>query len=239
GANLNAIVGVSRPGDAGFDVMHLNLHKTFSTPHGGGGPGSGPVGVKSHLVPFLPTPMIEKDGERYYLNYNLPDSIGKVKGFYGNFGVLVRAYAYIFGLGASGLRKVGQIAVLNANYMKAKLSQTYHLPFKRICQHEFVLNDEKLPNGVTTMDVAKRLLDYGIHSPTIYFPMIVHGAIMIEPTETEPKETLDHFISIMEKIAQEAHDDPEKVKGAPWNTPVRRLDAVKAAREPNLRWTCP
>lgn len=238
GANMNAMLGVCRPGDLGIDVMHLNLHKSFSTPHGGGGPGSGPVGVKKHLVKFLPKPMVEKDadGGKYYLDYNLPDSIGKVKSFYGNFGMLVRAYTYIKGLGAEGIRAVGENAVLNANYMKEKLKKYYKLPFDRICLHEFVLSDEGMPNGITTMDIAKRLLDYGFHAPTIYFPMIVHGAIMIEPTETESRQTMDEFIIAMIEIRKEAEESPDLVKNAPHSTIVKRLDAVKAAREPIIRW---
>ncbi|MBS3063349.1 MAG: aminomethyl-transferring glycine dehydrogenase subunit GcvPB [Candidatus Diapherotrites archaeon] len=239
GANLNANVGIVRPGDLGFDIIQLNLHKTFSTPHGGGGPGSGPVGVKSHLVPFLPKPSVEKVGEKYTLDYNKPHSIGRVKAFQGNYGILSRAYTYIKSLGREGLRKVGENAVLNANYMMARLRKHYHLAYDRVCQHEFVLSDEGMPNGVTTMDIAKRLLDYGFHSPTIYFPLIVHGAIMIEPTETESKQTLDAFIETMVRIHGEAQSNPGLVKGAPHTTFVKRLDAVKAAREPVLRWQPP
>ncbi len=237
GANLNANVGIVRPGDLGFDIIQLNLHKTFSTPHGGGGPGSGPVGVKSYLVPFLPKPMVEKVGEKYILDHDKPHSIGRVKAFQGNYGILSRAYTYIKSLGREGLRNVGENAVLNANYMMRKLQPHYKLPYNRVCQHEFVLSDEGMPNGVTTMDVAKRLLDYGFHSPTIYFPLIVHGAIMIEPTETEGKEILDSFIDTMIKIKKEAETQPDLVKGAPHTTFIKRLDAVKAAREPVLRWT--
>lgn len=236
GANLNAMVGISRPAEQGYDIMHINLHKTFSTPHGGGGPGAGPVGVVEKLVPFLPRPFVEKKGDTYYLDHESKDSIGKVRSFYGSFGVLVRAYTYIKGLGDEGLRGIGEGSVLNANYVLARLKGTYDVPYRRTCMHECVLSDKDMANGVTTVDVAKRLLDYGIHAPTIYFPLIVHGAIMIEPTETEAKETLDEFISIMEKIAKEAQDTPELVKGAPHNTPVKRLDAVRAARYPDLRW---
>jgi len=236
GANLNAILGKTKPADAGFDIIHLNLHKTFSTPHGGGGPGAGPVGVTKELARFLPKPLIEKKGNRFVFDYSSKDSIGKVKGFYGNFGVLVRAYTYIKSVGGSGLKRVSENAVLNANYLLARLKKTYHLPYNRFCQHEFVLDDKNLANGVTTMDVAKRLLDYGFHAPTVYFPLIVHGAIMIEPTETESKETLDAFAEAMEKIVSEAKENPELVKNAPSKTIVGRLDAVKAAREPILKW---
>jgi glycine dehydrogenase subunit 2 len=236
GANANANLGVVRFGDVGCDIIHLNLHKTFSTPHGGGGPGSGPVGVKQYLARFLPVPTVERVGDEYRLDYDRPDSIGRVRAFYGNFGVLVKAYAYLRTLGAAGLREVAETAVLNANYMMAQLKKYYHLPYDRPCQHEFVLSDKGLPNQVTTVDVAKRLLDFGFHAPTIYFPLIVKGAIMIEPTETETKETLDAFIQAMVQIAREAREEPDKVRGAPWTTPVRRLDAVLAARQPNLRW---
>lgn len=238
GANTNAIMGITRPGDMGFDVVHLNLHKTFSTPHGGGGPGSGPVGVKRQLVPFLPVPIIEKQGENYILDYEKPLSIGKVKGFYGNFGVMLRAYTYILSMGAEGLRKASETAVLNANYVKEKLKKYYYLPIDEVCKHEFVLGG--LGQGlheVSTLEIAKRLLDYGYHPPTIYFPLIVDSAIMIEPTETESKETLDGFIDAMIKISEEAKENPELVKSAPHNTIVRRLDEVKAARNPVLKWS--
>lgn len=238
GANTNAIMGKTRPGDMGFDVVHLNLHKTFSTPHGGGGPGSGPVGVKKDLVEFLPVPVIEKQGESYVLNYDMPLSIGKVKSFYGNFGVIVRAYTYVLTMGADGLKKASELAVLNANYMKEKLKEHYYLPIDEVCKHEFVLGG--LGQGlqeVTTLDIAKRLLDYGYHPPTIYFPLIVDSAIMIEPTESESKETLDGFIDVMIKISKEAKENPELVKSAPHNTIVRRLDEVKAARNPVLKWS--
>lgn len=238
GANTNAIMGITRPGDMGFDVVHLNLHKTFSTPHGGGGPGSGPVGVKKDLVEFLPVPVVEKQGENYTLNYNKPLSIGKVKGFYGNFGIMVRAYTYILSMGAEGLKKASELAVLNANYMKDKLKKYYYLPIDEVCKHEFVLGG--LGQGlqeVSTLDIAKRLLDYGYHPPTIYFPLIVDSAIMIEPTETESKETLDGFIDAMIKISEEAKENPELVKSAPHDTIVRRLDEVKAARNPVLKWS--
>lgn len=238
GANANAILGVSRPGDMGFDVVHFNLHKTFGTPHGGGGPGSGPVGVKKELVPYLPVPLVDFDGERYFFNYNLPESIGKVHSFYGNFSVVTKAYAYIRALGAEGLRQVSELAVLNANYVMEHLKEDYDLPYDRICMHEFVLsgNRQKKENGVRTLDMAKRLLDFGIHPPTVYFPLIVEEALMIEPTETESKETLDWFISVMKQIAKEARENPDILKEAPHNTPVRRLDEASAARQPDLRW---
>jgi len=237
GANANAIMGIARPGDMGFDVLHLNLHKTFSTPHGGGGPGSGPVGVKKELVKFLPVPVIEKKGDSYILDYDRPDSIGKVRSFYGNFGVAVKAYSYIMSMGGEGLKEVSRKAVLNANYIMSKLKKYYELPIDQVCKHEFVLGG--LPendNHVTTLDVAKRLLDYGYHPPTIYFPLIVNNAIMIEPTETESLETLDSFIDIMIKIAGEAEEDPEILKTAPHDTAVRRIDEVKAARNLILKW---
>lgn len=237
GANANAIMGIARPGDMGFDVIHLNLHKTFSTPHGGGGPGSGPVGVKSQLVKFLPVPIVEKKGDSYILDYDKPYSIGKIKSFYGNFGVAVKAYAYILSMGADGLLEASQKAVLNANYMMSKLKKHYNLPINQVCKHEFVLSglleDE---NHVTTLDVAKRLLDYGYHPPTIYFPLIVNNAIMIEPTETESLETLDNFIEVMIKIANESKENPDMVKSAPHDTVVRRIDEVKAARSLVLKW---
>jgi len=236
GANLNALLGKARPGDIGFDLIQLNLHKTFSTPHGGGGPGSGPVGVKKFLAEFLPVPRIKKTGEKFEFDYNLPNSIGKVKAFYGNFNVMVKAFAYIRALGADGLKKVAENAVLNANYLKEKLQGVFDLPFDRVCMHEFVLSDKNFPKGITTNDLAKRLLDFGFHAPTVYFPLIVHGAIMIEPTETENKETLDAFAETMLKIAEESEKQPDLVRTSPHNTPVKRLDAVKAARELDLRW---
>ena len=237
GANTNAIMGIARPGDMGFDVIHLNLHKTFSTPHGGGGPGSGPVGVKSELVKFLPVPVIEKKGDAYILDYDRPESIGKVKSFYGNFGVAVKAYAYILSMGGEGLKDVSRKAVLNANYMMSKLKKYYELPMEQVCKHEFVLSGLlENDNDITTLDVAKRLLDYGYHPPTIYFPLIVSNAIMIEPTETESPETLDSFIDIMIKIAEEAKENPDILKTAPHDTPVRRIDEAKAARNLILKW---
>lgn len=237
GANMNAIMGKTRPGDMGFDVMHLNLHKTFSTPHGGGGPGSGPVGVAKRLVEFLPVPVVEKAENKYVLNYDKPKSIGKVKSFYGNFGVMVKAYSYILAMGAEGLAEASKMAVLNANYIKERLRQHYYLPIDTVCKHEFVLGGlGKDVHEVSTLDIAKRLLDYGYHPPTIYFPLIVDSAIMIEPTETESLETLNSFIDVMIKIAQEARENPELLKSAPHNTHVRRLDEVKAARTPVLKW---
>jgi glycine dehydrogenase subunit 2 len=234
GANLNPMLGICRPKDMGFDIVHLNLHKTFSTPHGGGGPGAGPVGVVDKLVPYLPEPCIITNDEGIVCRENLPTSIGRVRAFWGNFGVLLRAYAYIISLGAEGLKRVGQFAVLNANYLRKKLQEKYNLPYNRICQHEFVLSDKNLPNGVTTEDVAKRILDYGAYAPTIYFPLIINGAMMIEPTETESKQSLDAYVDIMLKIYEEATTNPELLKNAPHNTPVRRLDAVTAARNPTL-----
>ncbi len=237
GANLNALLGVCRPADLGIDLMHLNLHKTFSTPHGAGGPGAGPIAVIEKLVPFLPRPLIEKKGNMYELDYSGKDSIGKVRSFYGNFGVMVKAYTYLRAIGAGGLKEVSENAVLNANYLMERLRKHYHLQFNRKCMHEFVISDKDMPNGVTTNDIAKRLLDYGFHPPTIYFPLIVKGAMMIEPTETESRETLDSFADAMIKIKEEAEKNPELVKSAPHSMPVKRLDAVKAAREPVLRWS--
>lgn len=238
GANMNAIMGITRPGDMGFDVVHLNLHKTFSTPHGGGGPGSGPIGVSKKLVEFLPVPVIEKQADKYVLNYDKPMSIGKVKSFYGNFGVMVKAYSYIKTMGAEGLKKASEMAVLNANYIKESLKDFFYLPIDSVCKHEFVLGGLGSDNHeVSTLDIAKRLLDYGYHPPTIYFPLIVDSAIMIEPTETESKETMDSFIDAMIEIAKEAKTNPELLKAAPHNTPVRRLDEVKAARTPVLKWS--
>jgi glycine dehydrogenase subunit 2 len=235
GANANAIMGISRPGDMGFDIVHLNLHKTFATPHGGGGPGSGPVGVKRELEPFLPKPVIEYRDGRYYAEEDRPLSIGRVKGFYGNFGVIVRAYAYILSMGPDGLRRVSETAVLNANYIMAKLKDYYHLPYERACMHEVVFSAQKQKElGVSALDIAKRLLDFGYHPPTIYFPLIVKEALMIEPTETESRETLDEFISVMIQIAEEVKTEPEKVRGAPHNTVISRLDEARAARSPVL-----
>jgi len=237
GANLNAIMGWTRPGDMGFDVMHVNLHKTFSTPHGGGGPGSGPVGVKKHLADFLPIPRIEFDGQRYKVKNKSKDSIGPVRSFFGSFGVLVRAYTYILSCGGQGLKDVSSYAVLNANYLMKKLQKAFALPYDRTCKHEFVLSGKPFgAHGIKTLDIAKRLLDYGYHAPTVYFPLIVEEAIMIEPTESETKKTLDEFITVMEKIATEAQTTPDLLKTAPLNTPVGRLDEATAARKPNINW---
>lgn len=237
GANMNAIMGITRPGDMGFDVVHLNLHKTFSTPHGGGGPGSGPAGVKKELIPFLPVPIVEKNEDEYVLNYNKPKSIGKVKNFYGNFGVLVKAYSYILTMGKEGLKEASQVAVLNANYLKEKLKEYYYLPIDTVCKHEFVLGGIcKGHSEVKTMDIAKRLLDYGYHPPTVYFPLIINEAIMIEPTETENLETLDGFIETMVAIAKEAKENPEIVKNAPYDTIIKRVDEARAVKSPILTW---
>ncbi|MEY8000180.1 aminomethyl-transferring glycine dehydrogenase subunit GcvPB [Clostridium sp. Mt-5] len=237
GANMNANMGKTRPGDMGFDVCHINLHKTFSTPHGGGGPGSGPIGVKRELSQFLPVPIVSKKDNRYYLDYNRPYSIGKVRSFYGNFGVMIKAFSYILSMGADGLREASEDAVLNANYIKEGLKEYYNIPVDSICKHECVLgglkNDE---NGITTLDVAKRLIDYGYHPPTIYFPLIIKEAMMIEPTESEKLETMDEFIDNMIKIAKEAEDNPEIIKSAPNSTYIKRLDEVKAARKPVVKW---
>ncbi len=237
GANLNALMGLTRVGDMGVDLLHFNLHKTFSTPHGGGGPGAGPVGVKARLSDYLPVPVLDRKGDAFCFDYERPKSIGKVRSFYGNFGVLVRAYAYILSMGAEGLKRASLLAVLNANYLRARLKGHYHIPYDFPCMHECVFND-RLQNkfGVTALDIAKRLMDYGFHPPTIYFPLIVHGALMIEPTETEAKETLDQFIDSMVQIAREAESEPEKVRSAPHLTKVSRLDEVLANRKPRLRW---
>lgn len=236
GANLNPMLGVCRPGDMGFDVMHINLHKTFSTPHGGGGPGSGPVGVRKGLEQFLPVPKVEKDGDEYRLVCGNADSI-HVGEFFGNFAVMMRAYSYILTLGKENIRMVGPLATLNANYVKESLKDVYELPIPRVCKHEFVFDGLKdKSTGVTTMDVAKRLLDYGYHAPTIYFPLLFHESMMIEPTENESVETLDQFIGVLRTIAQEAKENPEVVKTAPHNTPTRRADDVAAAKQPVLTW---
>lgn len=234
GANLNPLLGKCRPGDMGFDIMHINLHKTFSTPHGGGGPGSGPVGVSKALVDFLPNPRVKKDGDRYYLD-NGDDSLGSISGFLGNFSVYIRAYTYILSLGKDNLKNVGPLATLNANYIKESLRQYYYLPIEGICKHEFVFDgllDKS--TGVTTLDIAKRLLDYGFHAPTIYFPLLFTQSIMIEPTETESLDTLNAFIEVMKTVAIEAKEDPDTVKNAPYTTPVRRLDETMAAKKPML-----
>jgi len=236
GANMNAMMGKCKPGDMGFDIIHLNLHKTFSTPHGGGGPGAGPVGVKSFLIEFLPNPRIVQEENEYRLVDSATNSIGKIKTFFGNFSILVRAYTYVLLMGEDGLTRASENAVLNANYLRVKLQNDFTLPYNRICQHEFVLNDETLVNGCTTLDLAKRLLDYGFHAPTIYFPLIVAGAIMIEPTETETKTTLDRFVGTLIKIKTESKESPDLLKKAPVNTPVYRLDEVYAARNPKLKY---
>ena len=236
GANLNPMLGVCRPGDMGFDVMHINLHKTFSTPHGGGGPGSGPVGVRKGLEQFLPVPKVEKDGDEYRLVCGNADSI-HVGEFFGNFAVMMRAYSYILTLGKENIRMVGPLATLNANYVKESLKDVYELPIPRVCKHEFVFDGLKdKSTGVTTMDVAKCLLDYGYHAPTIYFPLLFHESMMIEPTENESVETLDQFIGVLRTIAQEAKENPEVVKTAPHNTPTGRADDVAAAKQPVLTW---
>ena len=239
GANMNAIMGKVRPGDMGFDVIHLNLHKTMSTPHGGGGPGAGPVFVSERLVEFLPTPDVRKDGDSYYLDYDIPNTMGRVSGFYGNMAVLVRAYAYIITMGSDGLQKASEYAVLNANYLKEKLKKTYHLYYDNVCMHEFVLSAKKMKEefGISALDIAKGLLDYGVHPPTIYFPLIVPEAIMIEPTETESKETLDSFVDAMLEIYKKAKENPEELHEAPINTAVRRVDEVMAVKQPILKWT--
>lgn len=239
GANANAIMGIVRPGDTGFDVVHFNLHKTFSTPHGGGGPGAGPIVVSEKLAPFLPGPVVEKDGDEYRLV--MPEhSIGRVRSFYGNFLVYAKAYAYILSHGPQGLREVSETAVLNANYMMNRLKDLYKLPYDRTCMHEFVLSGSWMKkHGVRTLDLAKRLSDYGYHAPTVYFPLIVDEAIMIEPTETEAKSTLDQFIEVMGRIAEEATENPELLTSAPHNTPVKRVDEARAARHPVLRWRKP
>jgi glycine dehydrogenase subunit 2 len=238
GANLNAILGITRPGDLGFDVCHFNLHKTFTTPHGGGGPGAGPVGVKSHLEPFLPSPVVGKTETGYVLDWKRPQSIGKLQAFWGNFGMHVRAYTYIRTMGADGLRAVSENAVLNANYVMKRLEQHYDVAAPGPCMHECVLSARRQKKlGVTAMDVAKRLLDLGFYAPSTYFPLIVEEALMIEPTETESKETLDAFCEAMIRIAREAETGPQVIHDAPATTPVRRLDQTKAAREPNLKWS--
>ncbi|MDP8305813.1 MAG: aminomethyl-transferring glycine dehydrogenase subunit GcvPB [Candidatus Chlorobium antarcticum] len=240
GANMNALLGITRPGDMGFDVVHLNLHKTFSAPHGGGGPGSGPVGVSEKLIPYLPVPVIEKkntpEGARYHLTSERPESIGRMMNFQGNFAVLVRAYTYIRMLGGEGLRRVSENAIINANYLLSLLDSDYNLPYPKPVLHEFCLSGDrqKKSHGVKTLDIAKRLLDYGFHAPTIYFPLIVSEALMIEPTETESRETLDRFADAMLQIAREAEESPETVLAAPETTPVKRLDEAMASRQLNI-----
>lgn len=242
GANLNALMGIARLGEMGVDLIQLNLHKTFSTPHGGGGPGSGPLAVKNKLTPYLPIPRVKKKGQgirkTFTLDYTKGKSIGRLKAFYGNFSIMVRAYTYIRRMGAEGLSAASRMAILNANYIKEKLKQDYHLPFDRTCMHEAVFTDKlQNDNDVTTLDIAKRLIDYGYHPPTIYFPLVVNGAIMIEPTETESLETIDAFITAMKTIAEEARQEPKLLKDAPTTTATSRVDETGAARTPILRWT--
>lgn len=236
GANLNALLGVCRPGDLGIDVMHFNLHKTFATPHGGGGPGAGPVGVSAALEPFLPLPVVVRDQGAYRLDCERPLSIGRLRSFASQFGILVRAYAYVLTMGAAGLKKATQLAVLNANYIRARLEGAYHLPYAQRSLHEVVFSDARLPNNCHTLDVAKRLLDYGYHPPTIYFPLVVQGALMIEPTETESRQELDDFCDALLAIAEEAEQHPELLHQAPINARTRRLDETLAARKPRLKW---
>ena len=234
GANLNALLGIARPADMGFDIVHLNLHKTFSTPHGGGGPGSGPVGVCKRLIPYLPNPQVIKDDEGYHF-YNSDKAIGRISGFYGNFLVYLKAYAYILSIGKEHMDKIAKYSVLNANYIKESLRKYYNLPINRSCMHEVVF-DGLISKKASTLDVAKRLLDYGYHPPTIYFPLLFHQSMMIEPVENETKETLDSFIEVMIKIAKEAEEDPELLFSAPHNTVVKRLDEVKAVRELKVKF---
>ena len=239
GANANAILGITRPGDMGFDIVHLNLHKTFSTPHGGGGPGSGPVGIKSFLNPFLPVPTIVFNNNQYSRNYDLPDSIGKVRSYFGNFSVIVRAYAYILTMGPKGLKNISKNAVLNANYLKKVLSKTFEVPYyNSFAMHEFVMSFERNKEeiGMTSLDAAKALIEKGYHPPTIYFPLIVHESMMVEPTETEDVDTLNAFIDTLLEINSESIKDIEKIKSYPLNTYVRRLNETQAARKPILKY---
>jgi len=237
GANMNAILGITCPKNMGFDIVHLNLHKTFATPHGGGGPGSGPIGVTDELAPFLPYPLVEYGDGKYYFDFDRPLSIGKIKSFYGNFQVIVKAYSYILSMGGRGLKRAAENAVLNANYLMEKLKRYYDLPYDRTCMHEFVISAKRQKeHGVSAADIAKRLIDYGFHPPTVYFPLIVKEALMIEPTETESKETLDRFAEAMTNIAIEADNNPEVIKNAPYSAPLKRLDEVKAAKDLILRW---
>ncbi len=238
GANLNALMGIVKLGDLGVDVVHINLHKTFSAPHGGGGPGAGPVAVKKELGPYLPIPVIERQGNLYRLNEERPLSIGRMRAFHGNFGVLLKAYCYILSMGPDGLRRAAEMAVLNANYLMKKLKDDYDLPYDQPCMHECVFTDRLQERfHVTTLDVAKRLIDYGFHPPTIYFPLVVKGALMIEPTETESREGLDRFVAAMIQIAREAEKEPDLLRNAPQRVKVRRLDEVLAARKPRLKWS--
>jgi len=237
GANLNALMGLSRLGDMGVDLVQFNLHKTFSTPHGGGGPGAGPLGVKKELSPYLPLPRITKEGGKYALDFERKKSIGRLKAFYGQFSIMVRAYAYIRRMGKDGLRKASEVAILNANYIKEMLKKDYHLPFDGPCMHECVFSDKyQSKSGIITLDIAKRLIDYGFHPPTIYFPLVVHGAIMIEPTETESLATLNGFVDAMKSIAREAENSPELLRNAPLTTKTSRVDEARAARDLILRW---
>ena len=241
GANLNALMGRGRPGDFGIDVMQLNLHKTFTTPHGGGGPGCGPVAYKSILDPHAPVPTVEKSEDGFRLDYDSrPATIGRLRSFHMNFGMVVRAYTYIRELGAEGLTQASELAVLNANYLRARLADAWHVAYDRVCMHEVVLNDKRLrESGVSTMDVAKRLMDFGFHPPTVYFPLVVKNALLVEPTETESRQSLDEFVAAMNQIAAEAHENPDTVKQAPHHTRLGRLDEARAARKPVLRWTPP
>ena len=237
GANLNAFMGICRPGDMGFDAVHMNLHKTFTTPHGGGGPGAGPVGVKEDLEPFLPRPTVERSNGRFHLDFNRPESIGRVRSFYGNFGMLVRAYSYVLAMGGDGLTQASRDAVLAANYLQARVEQVLEVPHVGPCMHEFVASARKLvPHGVKAMDVAKGLLERGYYAPTVYFPLVVPEALMIEPTETEAKDTLDAFADALGEIAERARTDPESLHEEPHGLPVGRMDEVAAARRPVLRW---
>jgi glycine dehydrogenase subunit 2 len=242
GANLNALLGITRPGDMGFDVVHFNMHKTFSTPHGGGGPGAGALGVKSNLEPFVPVPLVarkmnRKDEEIFYLDYKRPLSIGRVHSFNGNVGNLIRAYSYICYHGAAGLSEISETAITNATYLREKLRQRFDLPYNGNTMHEFVLSgNRQKAQGVRTADIAKRILDFGIHAPTVYFPLIVPEALMIEPTESESRASLDNFIEIMNQIADEVEKNPDLVRSAPHNTPVLRLDEALAAREPDINY---
>jgi glycine dehydrogenase subunit 2 len=237
GANMNALVGICRPGDMGFDIVHLNLHKTFAVPHGGGGPGSGPVGVKKPLIPYLPAPRVLEEKGVYTLEKDAPNSIGKLRSFYGNFGAIIRSYAYIKALGKDGLKGISENAILNANYLKARLAPLFDVPHQGACMHEFVMSARKQKQrGVKALDIAKRMLDFGVYAPTIYFPQIVEEAMMVEPTETESKETLDRFVAILAAIDKETAENPKIVLDAPHTTPVARIDEVLAARHPNLRY---
>jgi glycine dehydrogenase subunit 2 len=238
GANLNALMGKVIPGAMGVDVLHINLHKTFSTPHGGGGPGAGPVAVKKEIAPYLPVPVLKKEGEKFELDFARSDTVGKIHSFYGNFGVLLKAYVYIRTMGSSGLRRASETAVVNANYVQASLKGRFHLQYDRFCKHECVFSDKvQKTNNITTMDMVKRLMDYGFHPPVVYFPLIVPGAIMIEPTESESKQTLDEFINAWLEIADEAEKNQDIVKSAPHVTKHSRLDETSAARKPKLVWS--